>query len=705
MWKEARLSAKGKRLFTLKTTISIFFVIAFTLPSFVTSIFFWRHLHGISDEAHDVFVRGYASVVKPIISEKEREYVSRAQLCRAGFFQNSIPLTLCAKKDKVGGIRFLHNDIGAGPFPDFVACRWWKLLNNKTSGWLLAEMTGTEPAVCKSFIPVILERTNGETIVALVDSSPLFSSLGTSMKSLLGSYSSKPVLINEKNEPIFAPNSQTDPTQRKENKFEGSARVKYGHESEFKIGTELFKVGLLESDWDVSSDFGKVYFFLLYNFGLVLLTGVAGLILVLRAISEPIGSLASELGRARKLVADGAGVKAIGRIEVPNRIKEVADLQSGVNSLLTTVKERDEKLGVLNGQLKEKEILARLGQLSTQIAHDIQSPLSALKAALIYISGFSDDERVLLRSAVNRIEDISNSLKQPSEPQSVESRKEWTCLLTGIVSSVVSEKRLQYRPNLNVDLQFVSSSNSYGVFGLINPSEFKRVLSNLIDNAVESMDQGTVFISVVSTEEKNVIQVRDNGRGIPSDVLQNLGERGASYNKPHGTGLGLFHAKETLKLWHASLEIESKEGVGTSVSIVLPTTAAPGWFLPYITVTSDTTIVALDDDASIHRVWQNRFKGLSFSLKSYHFTHPAELENYVNSSSILPKPRVFLVDFELLGQHETGLDLIVRLGIQKNSVLVTSHYEDPSVRSVCVSEGIKILPKSLASLVPIVQQT
>ena len=63
--------------------------------------------------------------------------------------------------------------------------------------------------------------------------------------------------------------------------------------------------------------------------------------------------------------------------------------------------------------------------------------------------------------------------------------------------------------------------------------------------------------------------------------------------------------------------------------------------------------------------------------------------------------RLVLADFELLRETQSGLDLILELGIEKISVLVTSRFEDESVRAVCESKKIKLLPKALASQVPV----
>jgi CheY-like chemotaxis protein len=80
-----------------------------------------------------------------------------------------------------------------------------------------------------------------------------------------------------------------------------------------------------------------------------------------------------------------------------------------------------------------------------------------------------------------------------------------------------------------------------------------------------------------------------------------------------------------------------------------------------------------------------------------HFTSGADLERWYNGQS----PVLFLCDYEFLGAKETGLDIIERLGIQRQSILVTSRFEEESVMQRCMTMGVKLIPKGLAGFVPI----
>lgn len=80
-------------------------------------------------------------------------------------------------------------------------------------------------------------------------------------------------------------------------------------------------------------------------------------------------------------------------------------------------------------------------------------------------------------------------------------------------------------------------------------------------------------------------------------------------------------------------------------------------------------------------------------------TRPVELRNWVNTQS--PKKDIlYLIDYEFLGQQLNGLDVICALGIENESVLVTSLFEEPNVLNQAKSISVKIIPKSMAVFVP-----
>jgi hypothetical protein len=212
---------------------------------------------------------------------------------------------------------------------------------------------------------------------------------------------------------------------------------------------------------------------------------------------------------------------------------------------------------------------------------------------------------------------------------------------------------------------------------------------------------GSIVVRLVDRNDKIELSVDDQGKGIPGDLFPELGQRGRTFNKENGSGLGLYQARTNVEKWGGRLEIKSQVGLGTTVKLVLPKATPPKWFVPSIEVRENGTIVIVDDDASIHQIWGNRFTANlpQTGLPLVHLSTPEQLRKWKTESS--ERPALYLVDFEFLGKSENGLRLIESLGIEAQSILVTSRHEDPEVVGRCLVRNIRLIPKAMAGFVPL----
>ncbi|OFZ19590.1 MAG: hypothetical protein A2Z20_06455 [Bdellovibrionales bacterium RBG_16_40_8] len=368
-------------------------------------------------------------------------------------------------------------------------------------------------------------------------------------------------------------------------------------------------------------------------------------------------------------------------------------------------------------KLIEVSIFETRSKLAAQVAHDIRSPLSALDIVMRTETSMPEEKRILARSAITRITDIANNLLEKNKPKSADdaesSPRSVTAirsneLLASVIDSLMSEKRLQFRTKLNVEIEYQPEVGSYGLFADISSIEFKRVLSNLINNSIEALpnNSGQVQLQLNREGENIVILIIDNGKGIPEHILPKLGAEGASFGKggtESGSGLGLFHARQTIESFGGKLEIESTEGKGTTIKIILPKSPVPSWFVEKLEFKAKSRIVIADDDSSIHQIWDGRFDSAQVErhgIEVLHFSTPSDLQTWYQKQ-VATRDVLFLVDYEFLGQKQNGLDIIKTLGIGKQSILVTSRYEEPQILQTAQNMGVRMIPKGMAGLVPI----
>ncbi|NBX81971.1 ATP-binding protein [bacterium] len=96
--------------------------------------------------------------------------------------------------------------------------------------------------------------------------------------------------------------------------------------------------------------------------------------------------------------------------------------------------------------------------------------------------------------------------------------------------------------------------------------DLKRTLSNLINNACEAVGgTGTIELGAETLPDGSRIWVKDNGSGVSPDLISKLGNRGFSFGKKNGHGLGVSHAKATVERAGGTFQIVSPEAQGTTV--------------------------------------------------------------------------------------------------------------------------------------------
>ena len=414
-----------------------------------------------------------------------------------------------------------------------------------------------------------------------------------------------------------------------------------------------------------------------------------------RLVSQPLEKL-SDIIQTSDVHED------LSQLSFRSSVLEANDLAEQFRSLASRLK---------NIEMKriESERLSAIGSLASQVAHDIRSPLSALKMILAGSHELPEERRLVVRNAINRINDIANDLLQQrrklNEKESGGQGKELeTVMLVSLLDMVVTEKRIRYRESIEVEI-LGDFNDGYGAFVNVNAKELSRAISNLIDNAVEAVEEcGTVVVRLKAHDGQAQVEINDDGKGISEKDLSKIGTSGFTLNKSNerGNGLGVHHAIRTVNENGGAFRIESKIGIGTTVTLNLPLSKAPSWFTNRIELNSNARIVSVDDDQTIHQIWSGRLSQElpKFKAKNHiRFTSQNAFEAWLSKNrSALDR---YLIDFEFLSVRSSGLDLIERLGIQRQSILVTSRFEDTLVRQKVEELGIPMIPKSLAASVPI----
>ena len=219
--------------------------------------------------------------------------------------------------------------------------------------------------------------------------------------------------------------------------------------------------------------------------------------------------------------------------------------------------------------LRTSDKLSVIGELAAGVAHEIRNPLTSLKGFTQILKSRHADENdqefiEIMLSELDRINMIVNEFMVLARPQAVTYEitniKDLIANVCTLIETQAILNNVQIYTRVIHDLREITCSEN----------QIKQVLINIIKNGIEAMPNGgEITISLYSTNEDVMIEIRDNGPGIPAHQLSHLGEPFYT-TKKKGNGLGLMICRRIIQNHQGTFSIDSKEGSGTVVTISLP---------------------------------------------------------------------------------------------------------------------------------------
>ncbi|MBN8542379.1 MAG: sensor histidine kinase [Deltaproteobacteria bacterium] len=336
--------------------------------------------------------------------------------------------------------------------------------------------------------------------------------------------------------------------------------------------------------------------------------------------------------------------------------------------------------------------LAR-AEVARKLRHNIRTPLSAL-IRLSSRSGSLDANKALLNNVIDHIKNLVSELDEPNTASTPDS------LFHPVLTNAMREIRLVSPSRLTVTTEVDDSLIS--AHGNFVGHELRSILTNLVTNAFEATaDGGRVDVIAHDFGDRVIIEVKDNGKGIPSSILPRVTENGFSFDKTSGTGLGLHHATKNVEDWGGELRISSDSGIGTLVRVSIPIGAREPWYVPRIKLHSGDTVVVVDDQLSVHDVWKERLLDAGFAGAAKFFSNAESALVFLGKSVGTESKKVVFADYDL-GTEQTGFDVLSKLPDGSVGFLVTGHFDDLDVQARCRSLAVHLMPKTSLSDIPLV---
>ena len=238
-------------------------------------------------------------------------------------------------------------------------------------------------------------------------------------------------------------------------------------------------------------------------------------------------------------------------------------------------KARDEERRRLEDKLHHAERLASLGEMVASVSHEIKNPLGIVRSTaellnkrLKELAPTSKHLAEIIITETSRLDNIVREFLDFARPQVLNfasaSINDPVLKVIEFIQPELAKKNINLEQNLDPEIYSID----------IDQNMLYRVFLNLFVNAVQALpDGGTLSIesSLIrkGRTENVIVKVADTGIGIAEEKLGMIFTPFYT-NKNRGTGLGLAIVKNIIEEHNGTIEVESKEGEGTTFIITLP---------------------------------------------------------------------------------------------------------------------------------------
>lgn len=258
-----------------------------------------------------------------------------------------------------------------------------------------------------------------------------------------------------------------------------------------------------------------------------------------------------------------------------------------LNLISTSVRYKDGKAGGkvllirdltrmkdLEKELQRSERLAALGKMAAGVAHELRNPLSSIKGLALLLKPYFQKGSNEAKNTDTLVKEVDRLNRGISE------------LLDFARPTKLSKESVKIEEIVKKTLRLVEAdASSFGIVVnsecqanlvpvLVDNDKISQVLLNVFLNAIQAMEggkrdsQNLLSVVLMGNDGHQLIQVRDNGKGIPPDQLKKVFDPYFT-TKNDGTGLGLALSAKIIEEHGGSIEIASAPAEGTEVTIQL----------------------------------------------------------------------------------------------------------------------------------------
>jgi two-component system sensor histidine kinase PilS (NtrC family) len=226
----------------------------------------------------------------------------------------------------------------------------------------------------------------------------------------------------------------------------------------------------------------------------------------------------------------------------------------------------------MEDKLKVSEKLSAIGRMAASIAHEVRNPLASMSGSIQILKKDLDvhGEDLHLMDIVlketERLNDLVGNFLDYARPPAPRFEdvdlKDIVTDTVNLLGPVATAKEIIFKTELPEEPVILS----------LDVAQMRQIIMNLVKNAADAVSGGGKIVVSVSRDTRrngSVLAVRDDGSGIPDEILPEIFEPFMT-TKDHGTGLGLAIVYQLVQIHKGTVDVSTEIKKGTTVSVHLP---------------------------------------------------------------------------------------------------------------------------------------
>ena len=263
---------------------------------------------------------------------------------------------------------------------------------------------------------------------------------------------------------------------------------------------------------------------------------------------------------------------------------EIGDLSYYYNKIAELTEEHEKELKDNEYIMQRQAQFAILGEFAGGIAHDLNSPLSAIQSNVTTLKKYFNYNRVQadqedkaeiinilnnMDSSIGRMGNTIAGVRNQIRATGDKDKEEFSLkkLIDGIeilFGSILRKNNCQILNKVNANYKILGEKN-----------KLDRVVGNVIKNSIDAYQEigknGVIEVNAIKESDKYIITIKDEAGGVSDEVKETLLKEMKTTKKENGTGFGLYYSNTIIESsFKGKMYFETTEGVGTIFYIELP---------------------------------------------------------------------------------------------------------------------------------------